>query len=140
MSNLRSFSGVDASKIDRLEDYCVVIEYFKRDNHCGGVMFPMGPRPEKRTLSNGKTVSFKDVRLEEVIKNVESFIKSDVEEQRRSEVWHKVFDGASKHRSVPPWAVRPPNPHEHPATPFSKSKAVSRQTEACIPAIIMSET
>ena len=122
IANLQTYSGLDVSKIDYLKNICVVLEYFSRPNHLGGAMSVMA-NPEVRQLSGGKTVSWKDVPLAKVIKNTESTVKTDVPEAKRTEVWHKLFEGLPVPAPQASWEKPVYQPHEHPETPYSASRA-----------------
>ena len=88
-------------------------------------MLPDGPGPEIRTLSNGEKITFRSVPPKDIAKCAESFIKDKVDASKRSEVWYKTLEGLCRPPYTPSWDVPPPNPHEHPETAYSKSRAVS---------------
>lgn len=104
IENLREYAPeITAEKLQELKDYCVILEYFKRPNHCGGIMHPE-ESPERRQLSNGQWVEWKHVKIELLIESAESTVKNEVPENRRTEVWYRVFkNGLESHRRLPKW-------------------------------------
>ncbi|KAK5123366.1 hypothetical protein LTR85_002798 [Meristemomyces frigidus] len=127
VANLRTFANADIAAIERLQNLCVVCEYFSRPNHRGGVVAPMA-NPEKRTLSNGKTVAWKDVPLARALEHAESFVKDHVEYMRRSMVWDRLFICLPVRKYTASWDKPIPNPNEHPATPYSAYRATEKKS------------
>ncbi|KAK3703652.1 hypothetical protein LTR37_014348 [Vermiconidia calcicola] len=118
-----SLAGVAAADVQYFKTLCTVLEYVRHPNHCGGIVRPQGSGPEVRTLANGKTFTWEDVPLIEVIKHAESFVKDKVEEPRRTEVWRQMFHGLPMRMKRASWEKASSNLREHPETPYSQSTA-----------------
>lgn len=100
----------------------MVLEYISRPNHCGGVLNPSSDVPERRQLSNGAWIEWKNVPLKRVLNDAESYIQEHVEEKRRSEVWRQVYEGLDRKVPTPKWDTRTGSTNERAATPFSTSR------------------
>jgi hypothetical protein len=48
-----------------------------------------------------------------------------VEIDKRTSIWDACLEPFPKHQRVPKWDTPQPNPNKDPATPWSKSRAVS---------------
>jgi hypothetical protein len=129
VENLRADSGISAEDIDRYQNMCVVLEYFRRPNHCGGVMMPEGPGPERRRLANGQYVEWKDVPMAQVITGADHLVKNHTPDHaKRTAIWSAMFAQTDVRRETASWEKVMPNPHEHPATPYSASRAPQPKT------------
>jgi len=63
------------------------------------------------------------VPLAKVVGNVENTVKRDVPKAKRTEVWHKLFEGLPVSARQALWEKPVHQPHEHPETPYSASRA-----------------
>ena len=125
IANLKVHSGLAAAKTVDFANWCVVSDYFSRPNHCGGIMVPEGRDPEKRPLSNGRTVAFRDAPLGKVIEQAETSIDKEIDGRMRTDVWNKNSQGLPVCLRRQAGREQPvAGPRGHPVTPCSKSRAV----------------
>lgn len=60
--------------------------------------------PERRQLTNGQWIEWKDVKLKKVIESLEFEIGRTVSDDRKTLVWYHIFDGRlENHRTLPKW-------------------------------------
>jgi len=117
-------SGLEADKIDEWIKLTTHIGYFRRKDHAGGLAgIPFVDNPQYDR--NGRLHTFHDVPFEYLIEGLEKFIEKEVQSDKRTSIWDACVEQFPKHQRVPKWDTPKPNPNEDPATPWSKSRAVS---------------
>ena len=129
INNLRAHAGVEDSEIEKFKNYCVVLEYFAQPNHCGGLMIPDKAGPERRMLSDGRWFTWINVPLSRIMDCAESWISTDVDAERKTEVWNKLHDNLPWELRAPKWEPRPGKNH-YPATQYSTCRAKKSVTNA----------
>jgi hypothetical protein len=109
----------------------VASHYFSLPDHRGGLLSATA----RYYRLDGTEVTFQDVPLSKIVKEVEAHIKRHVPEGTRTRVYHEVLAGVSGHKETPEWDEAPVNPNEKPSTPFSVSGRVSVTSASVILAI-----
>lgn len=77
--------------------------------------------PNRRLYtSDGNEITFKDVPLAKIAKDVERMIEKQVPANHRTEIYHKVLAGMPNYQRVPDWDKKSTaSIYEKPLTPFS---------------------
>ncbi|KAK0646890.1 hypothetical protein B0T16DRAFT_446778 [Cercophora newfieldiana] len=118
ISRLREHAAQWIPDIDLHKHFILASYYLSLPNNIGGDVDPARRfyvyEPRKREIT------FKDVPVAKVAKEIESCIKRDVPAEHRTEIYHKVLTGTPGHKEIPEWDVpKPPGVHEKHLTPFS---------------------
>jgi hypothetical protein len=119
LERLQTCAGFSGEKIQEIKDWVVMRDYFRRDDHEGGLMLP-GTEFYRR----GKLHTFDDVALGVLLETVEFNISKLEPKDTRTRIYEQVVAGIAGRKRVPKWATPIIHPHEKPATQFSASRAV----------------
>ncbi|KAK0708702.1 hypothetical protein B0H67DRAFT_648731 [Lasiosphaeris hirsuta] len=93
--------------------------YFSLPNSRGGAVDPHA----RYYTTDGDEVTFDDVPLAKIAKDVESMIKRKVPADRRTEIYHKVLTGMPGYQEIPEWDMKSTaSIYTEPLTPFSKPR------------------
>lgn len=89
ISRLQEHAGLGAEDLEQFQWMVTAVYYFSLPDNMGGALIP-GQRYYRR---NGKEVTFQDVPLAKILKELESFMKSKVKEADRERVRRQVLVG-----------------------------------------------
>jgi len=97
---LEKHAGQWISDIDALEDFIVMSYYLSLPGHIDAAL---GPYSKSYFLGDGRDVTFKDVPMVKIVKEIESHIREMVPADKRLDVYHKVLVGMIGYRKHPAW-------------------------------------
>ena len=119
MSRLEEHAGEWISDVTFLKTASVASYYFSLLNSRGGII----DQRARYSTTDGNEVTFNDVPLARIARDVERTIKAKVPAHRRTEIYHKVLAGMPGHQEIPEWDTKSrASIYAEPMTPFSKPR------------------
>ncbi|KAK3360554.1 hypothetical protein B0T25DRAFT_535891 [Lasiosphaeria hispida] len=132
MSRLEEHAGEWITDITVYKSMMVASYYFSLPNNRGGVVDPH----TRYYTTDGDQVTFNDVPLAKIAKDVETTINAKVPADRRTEIYHKVLAGMPGHRQIPEWDTkRTASIYATPLTPFSQPRDAAATNQDLLDAL-----
>jgi len=116
LTKLQKHAGAWIPDIECIKDSIVASYYLSLPNYCGAAI---GPSSQRYYLDTGEEITFKDVPLIRIVRDIASQIGKHVPADRRNDVYHSVLVGMTGYRKVPEWDKNPAPQSEAPSAPES---------------------
>ncbi|CAJ2505182.1 Uu.00g125760.m01.CDS01 [Anthostomella pinea] len=114
----KKHSGLSKRHVKLFQEVVVKYDYISRDD-CESEDWDDVEPAKKLYRTDGSEHTLTDVNVTDVANAIEDHIDVYVATNRRTEVYHKVFDGFPGQKKIPKWDRSVDSPRSHPQTPFS---------------------